>query len=211
MHQHDRGNTTRRRRPALSPDRVRTIAFTRTSLARRGYDIEEVQLFLHRVAEEIAASESEKIRLQAEIVRLRNWYRERGVDVDAPRTPTSSRVNAQAVNMLSEAQLQAEAYISQAEAYSRRLTTEARQHAETILRDAEERAEAAADEAVVAYRHNSGNHYAAELEEMERRLAWLRTFCHAIQVQLRAASDAFTREVDKLGELPERLPQQPQR
>ncbi|GDY31552.1 DivIVA domain-containing protein [Gandjariella thermophila] len=207
MHQHDRGNTTRRRRPALTPERIRTTAFTRTSLARRGYDIEEVHLFLHRVAEEIAASETEKTRLQAEILRLRNWYRERGVDVDSPRPAGRSRVNAQAVNMLSEAQLQAEAYISQAEAYSRRLTTEARQHAETILQDAQERAEKAAEEAVQAYRHNAGHNHAAELEEMERRLAWLRAFCHAIQVQLRAASDAFTREVDKLSELPEQLSQ----
>jgi DivIVA domain-containing protein len=206
MQQHDRGNRTRRR-PALTPDRVRTVAFTRTSLARRGYDIEEVHLFLHRVAEEIAASETEKTRLQAEILRLRNWYRERGVNVDAPRTPTRNQVNTQAVNMLSEAQLQAEAYISQAESYSRRVTTEAREHAETILKDAQDRAEAAAEEAVQAYRMTAGTNHEAQLEEMERRLAWLRAFCHAIQVQLHAASEAFSREVDKLSELPEQIRQ----
>jgi DivIVA domain-containing protein len=194
-----------RRRASLTPERVRTTVFSRSSIARRGYDMEEVQLFLQRVAEDIAASETEKGKLRAEIQRLRSWYRNRGHDVDAApqHQVTQAHAKAQAVQMLSDAQLQVEAYVAQAQAYSRRVAVEARQQAELVLRDAQERADAAADTAAKDYRYTSGGGYAAELEEMERRVAWLRAFCHAIQVQLHAATDAFTREVDKLAKFPE--------
>ena len=199
----EQGGPSRRRRASLTPDRVRTTVFSRSSLARRGYDVDEVQLFLQRIAEDIAASETEKGKLREEIHRLRSWYRSRGHDIDGTRQATQAYANAQAVQLLSDAQLQAEAYIAQAQAYSRRVAVEARQQAELVLRDAQERADAASETAAQDYRYNAGNGYAAELEEMERRMAWLRAFCHAIQVQLHAATDAFTREVDKLSQFPE--------
>lgn len=194
-----------RQRRTLTPDRVRSTVFSRAPLARRGYDVDEVHLFLQRLAEEIAANDTEKHRLHEEILRLRNWYRDRGHDVDGSKALSPAQAHAHAVNLLSEAQLQAEAYIAQAQAYSRRVAVEARQQAELVLRDAQQRADAASEAAAKDYRYNSGSNYAAELEEMERRLAWLRAFCHAIQVQLHAASDAFTREVDKLAQLPDNL------
>jgi hypothetical protein len=80
-----------------------------------------------------------------------------------------------------------------------------RQQAERVLRDAQERADVASEAAAHDYRYTSGGGYAAELEEMERRVAWLRAFCHAIQVQLNAATDAFSREVDKLAHFPDNL------
>ncbi|HEY1574847.1 MAG TPA: hypothetical protein VGG05_26195 [Pseudonocardiaceae bacterium] len=141
-----------------------------------------MQLFLQRVAEDIAARETEKGKLRAEINRLRDWYKNRGHDVDATREAS-------------------QAYVAQAQAYSRRVAVEARQRAELVLRDAQERADAASETAAKDYRY-SGGRYAAELEEMERRVAWLRACCHAIQVQLHAATDAFTREVDKLSQFP---------
>jgi DivIVA domain-containing protein len=204
MQQPERGGPSRRR-ATLTPDRVRTTVFSRSSLARRGYDVDEVHLFLQRIAEELAASDTEKGKLREEIHRLRNWYRSRGHDVDGTGQVTQAYANAQAVQLLSDAQLQAEAYIAQAQAYSRRIAVEARQQAELVLREAQERADAASDAAAKDYRYNSGGDYAAELEEMERRLAWLRAFCHAVQVQLHAATDAFTREVDKLAQFPENL------
>ncbi|HWC84378.1 MAG TPA: DivIVA domain-containing protein [Pseudonocardiaceae bacterium] len=197
------GTAPRRRRP-LSPDRVRATEFNRTPLGRRGYDVDEVQLFLRQMAEEIAVSETEKARLRQEILRLQRWYRDHGTDVTARRAVSAAEVRAQAVTLLSEAQLPAEAYIAQAQAYSRRVAVEARQQAEPVLSDAQQRADTAAEAAAKDYRYHAGDHYAAELEEMERRLAWLRAFCHAIQVQLHAASDAFTAEVDKPADLPER-------
>ncbi|HKN96125.1 MAG TPA: DivIVA domain-containing protein [Pseudonocardiaceae bacterium] len=204
MQPSDQGGQSRWR-ASLTPDRVRTTVFSRASIARRGYDMDEVHLFLQRVAEDIAASEREKGKLRAEINRLRDWYRNRGHDVDATRQASQAHAKAQAVQMLSDAQLQVEAYVAQAQAYSRRVAVEARQQAELVLRDAQERADAASERAAKDYRYSSGGGYAAELEEMERRVAWLRAFCHAIQVQLHAATDAFSREVDKLAQFPDNV------
>lgn len=185
------------------------MAFSRASLARRGYDVEEVHLFLQRVAEDIAACEAEKGKLRDEINRLRNWHRVRGHDVDGTGQASQAYAKAQAVQVLSDAQLQAEAYVAQAQAYSRRVAAEARQQAELMLREAQQRADVASDSAAKDYRSNSGSGYAAEMEEMERRVAWLRAFCHAIQVQLHAATDAFTREVDNLAQFPDHLGRPP--
>lgn len=196
-------------RRVFTPERIRSITFSKTPLGRRGVDPEEVELFQRRLAEELAASEAENSRqraeaerLRAEVERLRDWYRNNGEAVEPSRSvPAQSDV--QAINLLSEAQLQAEAYIAQAEAHCRRVTVEAREQATAILSDAQRRAEVAAQEAAQTYREHAGTGYAAELEEMERRMAWLQAFCHAVQVQLKAASDAFSGEIDKLTRMPE--------
>jgi cell division septum initiation protein DivIVA len=195
-------------RRILTPERIRSIIFSKSPLGRRGVDAEEVELFQRRLAEEIAARETENCRLRAEVDRLRDWYRSHGENVDPALLPI--QMDVEAVNLLSEAQLQAEACIAQAGAHSRRVTGDARRHADALLRDAQQRAEAAAQEAVQAYRARAGGNHAAEIEEMERRLAWLRAFCHAVQVQLHAASDAFTQEIDQLARLPERPAQSEQ-
>lgn len=179
-------------RRILTPERIRSVIFSKSPLGRRGVDAEEVELFQRRLAEEIAAGEAENARLRAEVDRLRDWYRSHGENVDPALLPI--QVDVEAVNLLSEAQLQAEACIAQAEAHSRRVISGARQHAEALLRDAQQRAEAAAQEAVQAYRARAGGKHTAEIEEMERRLAWLRAFCHAVQVQLHATSNAFAQE-----------------
>ncbi|MTD54653.1 DivIVA domain-containing protein [Amycolatopsis pithecellobii] len=196
-------------RRVLTPERIRGITFSRTPLGRRGVDPDEVELFQHRLAEEIAASEAENARLRAEIDRLRDWYRSQGENVDPGRL--QRKPDVEAVNLLSEAQLQAEAYIAQAEAQCRRLTGDARRQAMELLSDAEQQAEIAAQEVARAQHTSRDDRHAAEIEEMERRLAWLRAFCHAVQVQLHAASDAFAQEVDKLAQLPEQFTQRDRR
>lgn len=190
-------------RRVLTPEQVRNVTFSKAPLGRRGVDAGEVELFQRRLAEEIAAGEAENARLRAEIERLRDWYRKRGENVD--QAPTAQQVNVTAVNLLSEAQLQAEAYIAQAEAHCRRLTGDARRQAAALLEEAQQRAERAAADAVRAYRAGTGAEQAASAEEFERRAAWLRAFCHAVQVQLQAASTAFAQEVDKLARLPEQF------
>ncbi|WP_236791354.1 DivIVA domain-containing protein [Amycolatopsis sp. GM8] len=202
----DRHSAVRR---VLTPERIRSITFSRTPLGRRGVDPDEVELFQHRLAEEIAAGEAENARLRAEVDRLRDWYRSHGENVDPVLLPRT--VNVEAVNLLSEAQLQAEAYIAQAEAQCRRLTGDARRQAVALLSDAEQRAEIAAQEVARAQHASPDERHTAEVEEMERRLAWLRAFCHAVQVQLHAASDAFAQEVDKLAQLPEHFTQRDRR
>ena len=92
---------------------------------------------------------------------------------------------------------------AEAESYARQLVGEARQQYERILQEAQQQAEAAASEAVNAYR-SSGVVQSAETEELESRIAYLRTFAEVTQVQLRAVLEGLANEVDKLSSLPER-------
>lgn len=57
------------------------------------------------------------------------------------------------------------------------------------------------------YRAEAGPDHAASVEEFERRMVWLRTFRHAVQIQPHAASDVFAREADKLARRPEEFTQ----
>jgi DivIVA domain-containing protein len=189
----------------MSPERVRAWEFTRTPLGRRGYSEEEVRLFLARVAEELAAGDAEKAGLRAEVNRLRNYYREHNVDVDTRRADVSeSGPSTAAINLMSQAQQAADAQVAQAEEYCRRLVAQARDHYEDVLREAAEQASAAAETASAAYQasveaEGAGSY---EREALESRIAWLRTFAEVTQVQLRSVLEALTREVDKLGDLP---------
>ncbi|MFC3519943.1 DivIVA domain-containing protein [Streptomonospora nanhaiensis] len=179
----------------LSPERVRAQEFSRASLGRRGYNEEEVRLFIGRVAEDLAASDAEKASLRAEIDRLRRRYREQNHSAASVEGPP-----AEAVNLLSAAQQQADAYVAQAQEYCRQLTVQARRQAEDILVEARDQAGAAADEAARGYRAGAGSSYTREVEEMERRVAWIQTFCRAVQIQMQAASDAFSQEIARLSD-----------
>lgn len=189
----------------LSPERVRTWQFSRTTLGRRGYSEDEVRLFLSRVAEELAAGDAEKAALRAEVHRLRNYFRERNVDIDAPRPDMpDAGPSIAAINLMSQAQQAADAQVAQAEEYCRRLVAQARDHYEAVLQEAAEQATLAAETAGAAYQASGGAESAGgvEREALERRIAWLRTFAEVTQVQLRSVLEALTREVDKLGDLP---------
>lgn len=189
--------------PPISPDRVRTWEFPRTPLGRRGYNEDEVRLFLTRLAEDLAMADAEKAALRAEVQRLRNYYRERGVDVDRAggATQDDSGPTFAAINLMSQAQQAADAQVAQAEEYSRRLVEQARAQYEDILRQAVEQATEAAERAGADYVASS-DFEGPEREALERRIAWLRTFAEVTQVQLRSVLEALTREVDKLGDLP---------
>ncbi|MDA0564715.1 DivIVA domain-containing protein [Streptomonospora sp. S1-112] len=179
----------------LSPERVRAQEFSRASLGRRGYNEEEVRLFIGRVAEDLAASDAEKASLRAEIDRLRRRYREQNHSAASVEGPP-----AEAVNLLSAAQQQADAYVAQAQEYCRQLTVQARRQADDILVEARDQAGAAAEEAARGYRAGAGSSYTREVEEMERRVAWIQTFCRAVQIQMQAASDAFSQEIARLSD-----------
>nr|WP_236667475.1 DivIVA domain-containing protein [Nonomuraea sp. K271] len=194
----ERPSNDRRR---LTPERVRNHTFSRTKLGHRGYSEEEVRSFLYRTADDMAAGDMEKADLRAEVERLKNWYKDRGTDVTAPDNQ-QARLSVDAVNLLSRAQQTADAQIAEAEDYARRLVGQARQQYEQVLQEAQHRAEEAANQAVNVYR-SSGGHQSAEAEELERRIAYLRTFAEVTQVQLRAVLEGLTNEVNKLGNLPE--------
>ncbi|MFC5825052.1 DivIVA domain-containing protein [Nonomuraea insulae] len=185
-------------RQRLTPDRVRNKEFSRTKLGHRGISEDEVRTFLYRLADDIAAGDMEKADLRAEIDRLKNWYKDHGTDTGGAQ---QARLNVAAVNLLSRAQQTADAQIAEAEDYARRLVGQARQQYEQILHEAQQQAEAAANRAVNVYR-SSGAVQSAEAEELERRIAYLRTFAEVTQVQLRAVLEGLTNEVGKLGNLP---------
>lgn len=187
-------------RQRLTPDRVRNKAFSRTKLGHRGFSEDEVRAFLYRIAEDMANGDMEKADLRAEVERLKNWYKDRGTDVGATGQPP--RLNVDAVNLLSRAQQTADAQIAEAEDYARRLVRQARQQYEDMLQEAQQQAEAAANQAVSVYRSSDG-YQSVEAEELERRIAYLRTFAEVTQVQLRAVLEGLTHEVNKLGNLPD--------
>jgi DivIVA domain-containing protein len=186
-------------RQRLTPDRVRNKDFSRTKLGHRGFSEDEVRTFLYRLADDIAAGDMEKADLRAEIDRLKNWYKDHGTDTGATQ---QTRLNVAAVNLLSRAQQTADAQIAEAEDYARRLVGQARQQYEQLLHEAQAQAEEAANRAVNVYR-SSGAVQSVEAEELERRIAYLRTFAEVTQVQLRAVLEGLTNEVNKLGNLPD--------
>jgi DivIVA domain-containing protein len=192
----------------LTPDRVRSMQFPRTPIGRRGLAEDEVAAFLQRVADEIATRDAAETSLRAKVTHYKNtlvqWQREqsesRTEDVNG-RGPDSATATVEAVNILSRAQQEADAYVAQTQEYCRRLAAEAHEHAQSVLDDATDRADAAAEQAVIELRAREGEDHSPELEDLERRLAWARTFLaslESVETQLRTAREALSYEFDKL-------------
>ncbi len=193
-------------RPRLTPERVRKMQFTRTQIGRRGLAEDEVNLFLERVAEDIAARDAEDASMRAMVLHYQTTLADWRAEHREPqgRTGTGGGVvpNVEAVNILSRAQQEADSYVAQTQAYCRRLAVDARDHAQQILTEAQAEAEEAANRAVQGYRARSGDAYTPEFEELERRLAWARTFLsslESVEAQLRTAREALSYEFDRLG------------
>lgn len=201
------GDRARHATHRLTPDRVRSMSFPRTPLGRRGLSEEHVAMFQQRVADELAARDATEASLRAKAAHYKNtlvqWQREHSGDrlEDPGGHLPAVRPSIEAVNILSQAQQEADAYVAQTQEYCRQLAATARDHADEILAEARSRAEAAAEEAVHGYRARAGDTYAAELEELERRLVWARTFVtslETVEVQLRTAREALAHEFERL-------------
>jgi cell division septum initiation protein DivIVA len=214
----------------LSPDAVRRFEFGRTPIGRRGYSETDVEHFRGRVVHEIVQSTAERAALRQElqrqreeVQRLRDYFRRNRVDVDAvvgqtgqpgqpaqpPQQQPATQVNVniatvQAVNVMSQAQQAADQHIAQAEDYARRLVANARLQYEEILHRAHDQAQAAAAEAgrVAEEEQNAPQEDPGEMQYLQSRLAYMRTFAQVTQVQLRSILDALRQELDQLTELP---------
>lgn len=192
----------------LTPDRVRSMQFSRTPIGRRGLAEDEVAAFVQRVADEIATRDAAETSLRAKVTHYKNtlvqWQREQSesrVDDVNGRGPDSASATVEAVNILSRAQQEADAYVAQTQEYCRRLAADAHDHAQSVLDDATARADAAAEQAVIELRAREGADHSPELEDLERRLAWARTFLaslESVETQLRTAREALAYEFDKL-------------
>lgn len=182
------------RRIMMSANQLRNVQLGRTSLGRRGYTEEDVDNLLERLAVDIEAWGIQAASLRADNERyrdaLREWHAHYAQEHQGQELPVRrTEAHVEAVNLLSRAQQNADALIAQAQTYARQVMVQAQQQAASTLADAQQQAEVAANQAVQEYRRQSGDMYAAELEEMQRRAAWLKGFVKSIHVQLQAATD----------------------
>jgi DivIVA domain-containing protein len=181
----------------MSPDQIRHHRFTELGLVRRGYKAEEVDAYLAKVARDVDNWATSYSQLRAEVNRLRNWYREHDIDIDAAQR---RQVSVEAANILVQAQQQADQIIADAHAQARHVQSDARSHGDAIMDQARREAERAAH----AYRVRSGPAYSPEREELERWAVWGRSLLAAINAargQLEATGDAFAYELGKLSPL----------
>jgi DivIVA domain-containing protein len=198
--------------PRLTPDRVRSMQFSRTPIGRRGVSEEEVRAFVTRVAEDIAARDASEASLRATIAHYKNTIAHWQTDESGsrPLEMPAHQPTVDAVNILSRAQQEADTYVAQTQEYCRRLALDARRHAEEIIDDARARAEEAAAEAEAAYRAAAagaanGADVGVDLQELEHRLVWARTFIaslETVEAQLRTAREALSYEFDRMPTLP---------
>jgi DivIVA domain-containing protein len=194
----------------LTPERVRRTQFSRTPIGRRGLSEDEVTDFLHRIADELSARDAAEASLRAKVTHYKNtliqWQREqleaRGDEVPPGSAgPSGPRPSVAAVNLLSQAQQQADAYVAQTQEYCRRLAADAQDHAQEILSEARAQAQAMAEDAATAYQAEVGGTDTAMIEELGRRLRWARAFItslESVEAQLRTAREALAYEFEKL-------------
>jgi DivIVA domain-containing protein len=190
----------------LSPEAVRSASFPRR---RRGYDEEEVSSFLDMLAGQIQAGNVERASMRAEIAQLReevvrlNEARQQK-QAEEPGTGTRIEISVHAVSLLSQAQQAADTAVAEAEQYSRDLVTAARTQYQEILQRAQEVASDAVQQLPVAATVQQPEAIAAQGYSIPvQEIEYVRTFAQVAQVQLRSVLDALTKEVDRLGQLPQ--------
>jgi DivIVA domain-containing protein len=185
----------------LTPAELQSVNFHRAPLGRRGFDEEQVRAFLGQVEQELVRVLNEKAALENEVGRLRERI--------AGGSPGASTVQAedahiQAVRILSNAQQTADQYVADAQRYSREIAEEARRGRQEILSDAQSRASLVLEEA-----HRQASDAAAavgpaaepmsgdERRELEREIAYLRTFSDVYRTHLRTYLEALLRNVEE--------------
>jgi DivIVA domain-containing protein len=189
--------------PKVTVGQVNNARFSMTSLTRRGYQPDEVHRFLERVADELASRDQREAALRTDAEKLkealRSWQSQQNsqrLQSPTPTTPTST-----AVNLVSQAQQQAESYVNQAQHYSRQIIAQARSQASELMRQTQERAREDADRAVAQYRRDHDGRRDHEAEDRIRQLVRARSFLEAVEVaeeQLRLTREGLEQEVAKL-------------
>jgi cell division septum initiation protein DivIVA len=183
-----------------TPEVVRSATFTPTRLGRRGLEEAEVRAFCEWVSDGLGRLLNDNSMLQAEVQRLRG--RLLGGNGNGVQ-PEDAHV--QAVNLLSKAQQTADRYVADAQAYSRELAEDARMRRDEIVREAKvrasmilETAHASASEAAETVR-DTGNQqpHAAERQELQAELAYLRTYSDVCRTHLRAYMESLTRSIEE--------------
>lgn len=183
----------------LAPGEVQSAAFPRAPLGRRGLDEDHVRAFLKQIEMELTQILKEKTGLADEVARLRRHVAAGSVG-EVPR----EEGHIQAVRILAQAQQTADAYVADAERYCRELAGEARRNRQEILADANSRAELilqeAHERAAIAAHDATRSLPAAppgDHGDMEREIAYLRTYSDVYRRHLRTYLEALLRNVDE--------------
>ena len=170
-------------------DDLRRVHFTPASMLHPGYTDREVDTFVSRVADQLAALSDENADLREQVRLLQAQLQE----ADARPSPSD-----QAVGILATAQLTADAYVAEAEEFSRQMTSEARAQYEEQLVEARDRAGAivqAAAEARTAIVAAGGGEGPGS-QELQDQVAYLKAFGQAVRVQLRSYLEALLADVE---------------
>lgn len=184
----------------LTPERVRSVTFSPTRLGRRGLDETEVRAFCGWVSDGLARVLHEKTMLQEEVLRLRD--RMLGSGGNPGIQPEDGHV--QAVYVLSKAQQTADRYVADAQEYSREIAEDAHKRRDDILHEAKvrasmilEEAHASASQAASTVRDTREPLPAADRQELEAEIAYLRTFSDVCRTHLRAYMESLTRSIEE--------------
>ncbi|WP_370615661.1 DivIVA domain-containing protein [Mumia sp. Pv 4-285] len=166
---------------------IRRASFT---VRRRGFDEDEVGIFLRELAGAVQRIEEENESLRAEL--------------KARDVKSTEPISAQAVIMFAEAQKIADSLIDEAVSHARELMVSARSQQRDIVRDAHAAAAAAAEKAAETAEQvrTAPTEGAARYDHPVAEIEYVRTFAKVAQIQLRSVLDALTEQVDALGEMP---------
>ena len=185
----------------LTPAELQTVNFRRAPLGRRGFDEDQVRAFLSQVEQELVRVLNEKAAMQHEVGRLSDRIAGSPQGV-APAQAEDAHL--QAVRILSKAQETADHYVADAQRYSRELAEEARRGHDEILAEAKARAVMVLDEAhrqassaAEQVRPSTEPLSEEERRDLEREIAYLRTFSDVYRTHLRSYLEALLRNVEE--------------
>ena len=185
----------------LTPAELQTVNFRRAPLGRRGFDEDQVRAFLRQVEQELVRVLNEKAAMQHEVGRLRDRINGTPHGVSPAQAEDA---HVQAVRILSKAQETADHYVADAQRYSRELAEEARRGRDEILAEAKARAVMVLDEAhrqastaAEQVRPSTEPLSEDERRDLEREIAYLRTFSDVYRTHLRSYLEALLRNVEE--------------
>jgi DivIVA domain-containing protein len=191
---------TRPNSEPLTPDRVRSAAFSTTRLGRRGLDEAEVRAFCEWISDGLDRLLNDNSLLQGEVQRLRSRLLQ-GREKSGVQ-PEDAHV--QAVHVLSKAQQTADRCVADAQGYSRELAEDARMRGDEIVREAKvrasmilEQAHDTASQAADAVRASQDPLSASERQELQAEIAYLRAFSYVCRTHLRAYMESLTCSIEK--------------
>ena len=185
----------------LSPERIRSANFTRTTFGRRGIVEDEVLAFLHRVAGDVNGLEDELAMVRAENGRLKDALRQWQSQQRDPHARPTTEASTEAIAIMSRAQRQIDAQVAEAEHYCRSREREARQRYDEIVHRAKQHAKEEAERVARAYRATAGGGYSPDGERAERSGVWVNALLRsldALAAHVDATRRAFAVEVEKL-------------